>query len=323
MWILSWAVKQLIQDFVCTPVPQIEEGGRPKGFFVCINKEGNKMTQGLIGGATSYEEQSIKDILEDIERWVGYTEEILLELKEGVNNLKKSNFWGQIYFNFQMTLLSSLKCQESNLYDFSIIIEAIQEDRVSEREVRLLRKIGEKAVEFNSEYGKTYKEEQDWQDHRNPDFKVAESLYTGGRDYFVTLQDASNAAARLEDYIRALPGSSNTNITQNVTGEDIVVAGINKGEINYSNITNYESLSKEVIQAIDGINMLEDLGEEVKQHIEILLRDALDAIKNNDIEKQNISKASFKSFMIGLGEKAGKIIDVLASLASIASFFNI
>jgi len=32
------------------------------------------MVQDIIGGATSYEEQSLMDILEDIHRWLSYTE---------------------------------------------------------------------------------------------------------------------------------------------------------------------------------------------------------------------------------------------------------
>ena len=31
------------------------------------------MAQGIFGGATSYEEQSLSDIMEDLEKWTEYT----------------------------------------------------------------------------------------------------------------------------------------------------------------------------------------------------------------------------------------------------------
>lgn len=280
------------------------------------------MAQGLIGGATSYEEQSLKDILEDIRRLVEYTEEISLEIQNGIVKLKESNFWNKVYFNFQMTLLSSLTCQEAYLHDFSIIVKAIQEDKITEREVRLLRNIGKKAIEFNHEYGKTFKEEYRWRDYGNPDFKVAEDLYAHGRDYFVTLQDATNAAARLNDYVSTPPSITNNNITQNIPGSRNIVTGINYGEVTYNEI-NKEDLSKEIRQAIDRIDELEEYDKEVRDFVENLLREALEAVNNEDIEKQKLSKVSFKSFLVGLGRNADKIINVLASLTTIASFFGI
>lgn len=280
------------------------------------------MAQGLIGGATSYEEQSLKDILEDINRWVEYTEEISLEINKGITKLKESNFWNKVYFNFQMTLLSSLTCQESYLHDFSIIIKAIQQDKITEREVRLLRHIGKKAIEFNHEYGRTFKEEFDWRDYGNPDFTVAEDLYADGRDYFVTLQDATNAAARLNDYISTLPNVTTNNINQTVPGSGNIITGINYGEIKYNEI-NKDIFSEEISQAINEIKALEGYDKEMRDFIEDSLREALEAVKDEDIEKQKLSRISFTSFLVGLGRNADKIINTLASLTSISSFFGI
>lgn len=39
------------------------------------------MAQGIFGGATSYEEQSLTDIDLDIQRWIKYTDEIKKKMK--------------------------------------------------------------------------------------------------------------------------------------------------------------------------------------------------------------------------------------------------
>lgn len=280
------------------------------------------MAQGLIGGATSYEEQSLQDILEDVNEWIKYTQEISLEINKGITKLKESNFWNKVYFNFQLTLLSSLTCQKAYLHDFLIIVKAIQEDKITEREVKLLRHIGKKAIEFNHEYGRTFKEEYSWRDYGNPDFTVAEDLYAHGRDYFVTLQDATNASARLNDYINMLPSVTNNNITQNIHGSRNIITGINYDEVTYNEI-NSDIFSEEISQAINKIRALENYDDKERNFLVNSLREALEAIKNEDIEKQNLSKVSFKSFLTGLGKNADKIINILASLTNIASFFGI
>ena len=201
-------------------------------------------------------------------------------------------------------------------------MNSIQEDKVTERDVRLLRKIGERAVEFNHEYGRTYKEDSDWRDYGNPDFTVIEDLYAKGRDYFVTLQDASNASARLDDYISTLLNVINNNISQTISGNGNIVSGINHGEMTHNEINN-SVFKEEIKQAITIIDSLKEYNQEQKTYIEDSLLEILKAFEGNDIEKQKSSKISFKAFMSGLGNNSEKLINVLASLTSIASFFGI
>jgi hypothetical protein len=221
-----------------------------------------------------------------------------------------------------MTLLSTLSCQKTYLEDFCIIVKSIEEDRITQRDVLLLKKIGTKASEFNREYGRTYKEDYEWKEYGNPDFKVAENLYGDGRDYFVTLQDASNASSRLEDYISILPSITNTNITQNVTGNMNILAGVNNGRMEFAN--NYlDNFNKEIKEASIRINRLEGVNQDIKEYIIKLLKETKEAIENKDEEKKELSKANYKGFHVGAGVKAFKVIGVLSSFASIASFFGI
>lgn len=54
------------------------------------------MGQGLFGGATSYEGQSLKNIQEDIECWIKYTTDTKSFVIAQKNIVKKSGFWNRI-----------------------------------------------------------------------------------------------------------------------------------------------------------------------------------------------------------------------------------
>ena len=280
------------------------------------------MGQGLIGGATSYEGQSIKDILSDINRWVEYTNDTLSSMEQGIIKLERSGFWNNVPFNFQMTLLSTATCQRTYLDDFDIIKESIKADNITQKYVRLLRKIGKNAIEFNHEYGRTYKEDYTWKKYGDPNFKIAEDLYANGRDFFVTLQDASNASARLEDYVTTLAPLATHNITQNITGNMNVVTGVNEGDINVVN-NNFKEFFEESKEAIKIIDKLEKIDSDTKGYIKDLLIETADAIKQDDSERQKECKSDYKGFFIAAGVKAYKAIGGLSNFASIASFFGI
>ena len=170
------------------------------------------MVQGIFGGGTSYEGQSISDIQQDVKYWKRYTENIASQINEEKEALVKSGFWNKIPWNFQQIVNESIFCFKTFLSDFQIIESAFECNFISEREVKLLKKIGKNSFEFNLNYGKYFKEEYEWRDYENSGVKIAESIYQHGRDFFVTLQDASNAAVRLEDYMSNNSISNSVNI---------------------------------------------------------------------------------------------------------------
>lgn len=280
------------------------------------------MAQGIIGGATSYGGQSINDIKKDIVDWMRYTEEIMSEIELGIETLKQSGFWSKVSFNFQMTLFSSLTCQRTFIEDMTAIVSRIDEDSVTEKEVKLLYKIGKNAIEFNYEYGQTYKNSDRWHDYGNPDFRVAEKLYQNGRDYFVTLQDATNASSRLSDYITIVPPVVNNHVTQNISGNENVITGVNTGNISIIK-NDIEAFKNEVISAKSKIGGLENVDKEIKEYVCELLENAESALEKDDTEKIESCRADYRGFIIGSGVKAFKVIGALSSFASIASFFGI
>ena len=50
------------------------------------------MAQGIFGGATSYEEQSLTDIDLDIQRWIKYTDEIKKKMNSWMEESKRKGF---------------------------------------------------------------------------------------------------------------------------------------------------------------------------------------------------------------------------------------
>lgn len=277
------------------------------------------MVQGVIGGGTNYGDQSIYDILEDIKKWVEYTREIKKFLEDSQNELKNRGFWNNIPFNFQMTIITSISFHNTALSDFDLIINSIENSNISNKEVRLLERIGINAIDFNHEYGRTYKEESRWKKYGDNTFKIAENMYAQGRDYFVTLQDATNAANRLKDYINTSP-SINNNIIQNISGNENIVAAINQGPMTINNIN--KDIIKEIELAISRITNHENIDINYKQFINSLLTELSIDVKNN---KQNLEsyKDKFNAFHLGAGNKITKIVEILGSFASLAAFFGI
>lgn len=161
------------------------------------------MAQGIFGGATSYEEQSLQDILQDINAWVDYTVNKKQYILEQQKLLQQSGFWDKIAFNFQATIITTISYFDTVIFDLNIVKAAIENSCIKEKEIKLLKNIGKKAREYNREYGETYKEDlRFWCDYGNPDFIVAEQVYGRGRDYFVTMQDAGNAAAKTIEMVK-------------------------------------------------------------------------------------------------------------------------
>lgn len=216
-----------------------------------------RMVQGFIGGATSYEEQSLEEIILDIENWCEYTKNRKEFLVLRKDKLKEIGFWDNIPFNFQMTLETTIMYFDTVIHDLHLVKNSIVNSMVSDREIKLLRKIGVKAREFNKEYGQTYREEREWKKYGEPDFKIAEEMYAKGRDYFVTMQDASNAAARLEDYM------SDSKVVNNIIS---VGGNISNSQIQ-QNTTN-SSQNMAVDCDFDYSKVLEVLNE-IKQYFDI------------------------------------------------------
>lgn len=164
------------------------------------------MAQSLIAGLTNYDEQNILDIKEDITRWIEYSIKLKDLFEKTIKELSEEGYWANnVSFEFRAFCQDVPRICNSFVADFNIVLKAIEADNITNREIKLLRKIYQVSCE-NEEYSwKSFKGEDTlgrWHQYGNPLFEKAEILYQDGRDFFVTLRDVSNAASRLEDYMK-------------------------------------------------------------------------------------------------------------------------
>lgn len=280
------------------------------------------MAQSIFGGGTSYEEQSLDDILEDIERWLEYTKKTKQRLSESLEKSKNNGFWAKVDCDFQLTIYSSLSYFQTIINDLSLIKEAIIYERITNREVVLLKKIGEKSFEYNIEYGKTYKRNERWHDYGNPDFQVVEDMYAKGRDYFVTLQDAGNASSRLEDYMqRGQIVHNSINIKGDVKGSQFQLGTTNSSQtMSLENSFDYDK-TLEVLNKIKHTStnpLFEEEFADYLDEIKSFIEEAIEATLNHespDKIQPILSKIKNLAKGIGTGIMANGIFKLLESLS--------
>lgn len=199
------------------------------------------MAQGLIAGATNYSEQSIMDIKSDIESWISYSINIKNFFEITILELKKQDYWdGKVAFDFQMFCYSVPRICDTFCSDFKIILDAINNDRITGREINLMRNIYQVSVENEEFSWKSFKGnggEYRWHDYENCLFRKAEELYRKGRDFFVTLRDVSNMVSRMEDYMK-----EEKNIIDNSVHTDNSITIGDSNEIKSSVIGNKNTL---------------------------------------------------------------------------------
>ncbi|MGI6176744.1 MAG: hypothetical protein ACOYJC_11450 [Christensenellales bacterium] len=265
------------------------------------------MAQGVLGGATSYEEQSLTDIMGDLENWADYA----IRIKEYISNshlkLVESEFWPKIAIDFQLTLVTTIRYCDTIIEDIRLIQKAIQDEQITNKEVNLLYKIGQNSVKYNYEYGKTYNDDDRWKDYGNSDFRVAEDAYAKGRDVFVTLQDAGNAAERLRDYMDEGITRNNINI-----GGDVVNSPIQQGKGNIMSVDNNTIDIAQLNEILENIVQLSDAQskEQIEESVGII---------HEELKKAKPKKSIIRTAMASLKAVKGSI-EFLAAVATLATY---
>lgn len=161
------------------------------------------MAQGLIVGCTDYSMQTKNDIAKDIERWIDYSTEIKQEYKTLIEEMSNNGYWNKtVPLEFRLFCRSTDQVIDTIISDLFIVKQAIDENRLTMREMQLLDNIGKCVHEMEQSCYKSFKNTgMEWQEYGEVNFSMAEKLYSDGRDYFATLFDVENARKRLEDYI--------------------------------------------------------------------------------------------------------------------------
>ena len=236
------------------------------------------MAQSMFGGMTSYKDQSLSDIQQDINKWQAYTNEIQNFFNETIDKLEKMNYMTKMDFNMSSVFYNTIQITNTFLEDFRVINESIGSGNITEKDVKLLNNIGRISIINNKDYGVNFKS-GDWHEYEktdsNSDFRLAEKLYENGRDFFVTLQDAVNAANRLNDYINTSPpptGNSyyiygtNHNIMQGQSGNTTM----NINQNNPENTEQVKILLNQITENIDEYFNDEQIKIKIKEYVEVL-----------------------------------------------------
>ena len=161
------------------------------------------MAQSFMAGMTSYENQSLTDIIEDITRWISYSEKTKDKILDLLSKLKNTKFYSQIPYDYKAMIHEMPQICQTNIDDMRRTLEAIQSHALTQGMVDLFWKVGKRAIENGNDNKKYYKSRDDgyWHDYDNAEFRMVEDIYAMFGDYCATLWDATNAASRLKDYI--------------------------------------------------------------------------------------------------------------------------
>lgn len=162
------------------------------------------MAQSIFGGSSEYSDQTLADIIEDLEKWVVFSEETLSLFDKTICELKQNNYYQTVPFNLRAMYERATRKLNTFISDLNVIIKSINADSIFVRDVNLLNNIGRISILSNHQFGTVYHDIVDrWSgaNFQDSNFLMIERLYHEGRDVFVSLMDASNAAERLKDYM--------------------------------------------------------------------------------------------------------------------------
>lgn len=195
------------------------------------------MAQSFIAGGTSYENQSLTDIIKDITSWIEYSEEVKAEVVRLLAELKNTKFYKNISYEYRAMILEMPQICQTNIDDLKRTLESINSHTLTQGKVELFRKVGVRAFQNSDDNKKYFKLRDDgyWHDYGNPEFAMVETIYAMFGDYCATLWDISNAASRLKDYI---------DIPKEITSMKIEDNSINIGDGNKIKKSNFHSKNK-------------------------------------------------------------------------------
>lgn len=161
------------------------------------------MAQCGMAGFTTYENQSLSDIISDIKQWIDYSKEVVEFFEKTIEETRNTDFFNKIPYEYKSYIFEIIRICKTNIEDLSQVLFSVENHQLTNEKVNLFFKIGKRAVSNSDDNKKYFKLSDDghWHDYGNPDFHKIENLYAKFGDYSATLWDVTNAAVRLKDYI--------------------------------------------------------------------------------------------------------------------------
>lgn len=201
------------------------------------------VAQELMVGTTNYKIQTSGQILDDINKWIQCSNDTAKTIRSLLEQFQNPVYFDRVIpdvirDDINIVLFYTKTVNE----DLSIVKKAVESDCVTSREIKLLYRIAEQSSKLNYTLGTDYNCESYWKNYGDSDFMIVENIYGEARDYVALLEDANNAASRLEDYMQTgniMNSTINNTINGNVTGSQIQVGTVNSSQNMTNGITDF------------------------------------------------------------------------------------
>lgn len=97
------------------------------------------MAQGLIAGMTSYENQSLQNIVDDIINWIEYSEDVKKAITNKYSELKNSEFYKKIPYDYKAMINEMPMICQTNIDDLRRTLQLIQNNAITCQSVELFK----------------------------------------------------------------------------------------------------------------------------------------------------------------------------------------
>ena len=163
------------------------------------------MAKSIMGGMTDYRHQSFSDILSEINNEERQTIAFRDAILKNIEDLQRSSYWEKnVESNFVSIINYSLLFYKTTIDELSSLSKELRIE-VKDYHVNQLKNIGKVAGELNFDIGKIWHNYYLRKDYGEENFRKVENIYADARDLAVRLQDMSNMAERLNDFIGKTP----------------------------------------------------------------------------------------------------------------------
>lgn len=183
------------------------------------------MAKSMFGGMTDYSHQSFDDILSDLKEELRQTIGFRDYINTNIEHLESSSYWPKkINIDFVNSVRYALHFYNTTISEFQSLLKEMPIE-VKKYHVKQLENIGRVAREINFDMGKVWHQLYLKKDYGEDYFLHVENLYADTRDLAVRLQDMSNIADRLNDFI----GKTSINMKKNnpwISGSFYLVSAI-------------------------------------------------------------------------------------------------
>ena len=266
---------------------------------------GVNMARGMIIGGTDYSNQSIEDMISDLENWILSLKESDDSFKSIMEELEINGYWSSVDFDFKASCYDLRRYFKTAIADLQEVINGINSE-IKEYHIKLLRNLGENAHEQHKHHRSVWRQYHN-KEYGNTNFKKVETLYGEGSDMAGDMFDIDNLAARLQHFVgRKLDEKSKSAVNVN-NNYYSTVTGVqqNYNSENIQQTVNIDSDKKVEVEQIKKLisqfrEYLESstAGEETEEVLENI--NDLEETINHEEPKKNRIKSFGKSVGIGM-----------------------